>query len=145
MAMMVGHHHGIVAHGMAIRDHPGIRHSRTRGMRSTSSRVGRELGVRYLLEGSIRRAGGRVRIAGQLIEAATGSRVWADHDLKAHSKIFSSCKTVLPIALSAPSSRVFGAPKPCVRWAKPTDHIAWTPIICISAVSIESIFPRISP
>ena len=40
--------------------------------------VGRELGVRYLLEGSIRRAGGRVRIAGQLIEAATGGHVWAD-------------------------------------------------------------------
>ena len=40
--------------------------------------VGRELGVRYLLEGSVRRAGGRVRITGQLIEAATGGHVWAD-------------------------------------------------------------------
>jgi adenylate cyclase len=40
--------------------------------------VGRELGVRYVLEGSIRRAAGRVRIAGQLIEAATGHHVWAD-------------------------------------------------------------------
>ena len=40
--------------------------------------VGRELGVRYVLEGSIRRAGSRVRIAGQLIEAATGHHVWAD-------------------------------------------------------------------
>ena len=34
--------------------------------------VGRELGVRYVLEGSVRKAGGRVRITGQLIEAATG-------------------------------------------------------------------------
>lgn len=40
--------------------------------------VGRELGVRYVLEGSIRKAGGRVRITGQLIEAATGSHLWAD-------------------------------------------------------------------
>src|SRR5215203_2960150 len=40
--------------------------------------VGRELGVRYVLEGSIRRAGSRVRIAGQLIETATGHHVWAD-------------------------------------------------------------------
>ncbi len=40
--------------------------------------VGHELGVRYVLEGSIRRAGGRVRIACQLIEAATGGHVWAD-------------------------------------------------------------------
>ena len=40
--------------------------------------VGRELGVRYVLEGSVRKAGGRVRITGQLIEAATGYHVWAD-------------------------------------------------------------------
>jgi TolB-like protein len=41
-------------------------------------RIGRELGVRYLLEGSVRRAGGRVRITAQLIEAETGSHLWAD-------------------------------------------------------------------
>jgi adenylate cyclase len=40
--------------------------------------VGRELGVRYVLEGSVRKATGRVRIAAQLIEAATGAHVWAD-------------------------------------------------------------------
>jgi TolB-like protein len=40
--------------------------------------VGRELGVRYLLEGSVRKASGRVRIAAQLIEAETGRHVWAD-------------------------------------------------------------------
>jgi adenylate cyclase len=40
--------------------------------------VGRELGVRYVLEGSVRKAGGRVRITGQLIEAATDRHIWAD-------------------------------------------------------------------
>jgi adenylate cyclase len=40
--------------------------------------VGRELGVRYVLEGSVRKASGRVRITGQLIEATTGHHVWAD-------------------------------------------------------------------
>ena len=40
--------------------------------------VGRELGVRYVLEGSIRKSGNRVRITGQLIEAANGNHVWAD-------------------------------------------------------------------
>jgi adenylate cyclase len=40
--------------------------------------VGRELGVRYVLEGSVRRVGNRVRISGQLIEAATGNHIWAD-------------------------------------------------------------------
>jgi adenylate cyclase len=41
--------------------------------------VGRELGVRYVLEGSVRKASGRVRITAQLIDAITGAHVWADH------------------------------------------------------------------
>ena len=41
-------------------------------------RVGRELGVRYVLEGSVRKAAGKVRITGQLIDAATGTHLWAD-------------------------------------------------------------------
>ncbi|WP_342729223.1 adenylate/guanylate cyclase domain-containing protein [Bradyrhizobium sp. B097] len=41
-------------------------------------KVGQELGVRYVLEGSIRKAGGRVRITGQLIDAASGAHLWAD-------------------------------------------------------------------
>jgi adenylate cyclase len=40
--------------------------------------VGGRLGVRYVLEGSVRRAAGKVRITGQLIDAATGAHVWAD-------------------------------------------------------------------
>jgi TolB-like protein/class 3 adenylate cyclase len=41
--------------------------------------VGRELGVRYVLEGSVRKAGGRVRITAQLIDATNGAHLWADH------------------------------------------------------------------
>jgi TolB-like protein/class 3 adenylate cyclase len=41
-------------------------------------RVGRELGVRYVLEGSVRRAAKKVRITGQLIDAVTGVHLWAD-------------------------------------------------------------------
>lgn len=41
-------------------------------------KVGRELGVRYVLEGSVRKAGDRVRITGQLIDASTGNHIWAD-------------------------------------------------------------------
>ncbi len=40
--------------------------------------VGRELGVRYVLEGSVRKAANRVRITGQLIDATTGGHLWAD-------------------------------------------------------------------
>ena len=40
--------------------------------------VGRELGVRYVLEGSVRKAANRVRITGQLIDATTGAHLWAE-------------------------------------------------------------------
>ena len=41
--------------------------------------VGRDLGVRYVLEGSVRKAANRVRITAQLIDALTGAHLWADH------------------------------------------------------------------
>ena len=52
---------------------------RYRGGELDLIRVGRELGVRYLAEGSVRRIGDRVRISAQLIDAATGSHLWAGH------------------------------------------------------------------
>ncbi len=42
-------------------------------------RIGRELGVRYVVEGSVRKGENRVRIAAQLIEAESGAHLWADH------------------------------------------------------------------
>ena len=50
--------------------------------------VGRELGVRYVLEGSVRKAGNRVRITAQLIDATTGHHVWADRYDRALEDIF---------------------------------------------------------
>jgi TolB-like protein len=50
--------------------------------------VGRELGVRYVLEGSVRKAGSRVRITGQLIDTATGAHLWADRFEGALKDIF---------------------------------------------------------
>jgi TolB-like protein len=49
-----------------------------RGDGADIRRIGRELGVRYVLEGSIRSAGGRVRVIAQLIEAETDAHLWAD-------------------------------------------------------------------
>ena len=40
--------------------------------------VGRELGVRYVLEGSLRKSGNRIRVTAQLVEAETGDHVWAE-------------------------------------------------------------------
>ena len=42
------------------------------------SKLGRELGVRYVLEGSVRRAGDDLRVTAQLIDAETGAHIWAD-------------------------------------------------------------------
>ena len=50
--------------------------------------VGRELGVRYVLEGSVRKGGNRVRITAQLIDAITGTHVWADRYDRDLSDIF---------------------------------------------------------
>jgi adenylate cyclase len=49
-----------------------------RGRAVDIKEVGRRLGVRYVLEGSVRKASGKVRIAGQLIDAVTGAHIWAD-------------------------------------------------------------------
>src|SRR5437763_4730521 len=74
--------------------------------------VGRELGVRYVLEGSVRRAGGRVRITAQLIEAESGAHLWADRfdgsiedvfDLQ--EKVASSVAGVIEPALQAAEMR----------------------------------------
>jgi tetratricopeptide (TPR) repeat protein len=56
--------------------------------------VGRELGVRYVLEGSVRKAGGRVRITAQLIEAETGTHLWADRFDGALEDVFELQDTV---------------------------------------------------
>ncbi len=40
--------------------------------------VGRELGVRYVIEGSVRRSGNRLRFTGQLVDATTAAHIWAD-------------------------------------------------------------------
>ena len=49
-----------------------------KGKANDIKQVGRELGVRYVLEGSVRKAGNRIRITAQLIEAETGNHIWAE-------------------------------------------------------------------
>src|SRR5271156_306574 len=49
-----------------------------KGKAIDTQQVARELGVRYVLEGSVRKGGNRVRITGQLIDAATRAHLWAD-------------------------------------------------------------------
>jgi len=69
--------------------------------------VGRELGVRYVLEGSVRKAASRVRITGQLIDAATGAHIWAERYDRAIDDIFAVQDeiTISTVAAIEPSLR----------------------------------------
>jgi TolB-like protein/tetratricopeptide (TPR) repeat protein len=69
--------------------------------------VARELGVRYVLEGSVRKAGNRIRITGQLIDTTTGAHIWADRFDGALDDIFTLQDEV--------ASHVVGAIEPKLR------------------------------
>ena len=63
--------------------------------------VGHELGVRYILEGSVRKAAGKVRIAGQLIDAITGAHIWADRFERDLTDVFALQDEVTVAVVSA--------------------------------------------
>jgi adenylate cyclase len=63
--------------------------------------VGRRLGVRYVLEGSVRKASGKVRITGQLIDAVTGAHIWADRFERDLTDIFALQDEVTLAVVSA--------------------------------------------
>jgi adenylate cyclase len=63
--------------------------------------VGRRLGVRYVLEGSVRKAAGKVRITGQLIDAMTGAHIWADKFERDLTDIFALQDEVTVAVVSA--------------------------------------------
>ena len=93
-----------------------------RGRAIDVKQVGRELGVRYVLEGSVRKSGNRVRINGQLIDAASGMQIWADRFEGALEDIFDLQDQV--------TMRVVGAISPKLEEAeierarrKPTDNL----------------------
>jgi adenylate cyclase len=69
--------------------------------------VGRRLGVRYVLEGSVRKAAGKVRIAGQLIDALTGAHLWADRFERDMTDVFALQDEVTVAVVSAVQPKLF--------------------------------------
>jgi adenylate cyclase len=63
--------------------------------------VGHELGVRYVLEGSVRKAAGKIRITGQLIDAVTGAHIWADRFERDLTDVFALQDEVTVAVVSA--------------------------------------------
>jgi TolB-like protein len=99
-----------------------------KGQNVDVKRVGRELGVRYVLEGSVRRSGNRVRITAQLIDASTGAHLWADRFddpledvFELQDRVASSVAGVIEPALQGIWIR--GSPCSKRRWADPAADV----------------------
>ena len=87
--------------------------------------VSRELGVRYLLEGSVRKAANRVRITGQLIDATTGAHLWADRFDGALENIFELQDQVAAGVVGAIHPKLLAAEMARARRKAPTDLNAY--------------------
>jgi adenylate cyclase len=88
-------------------------------------RASRELGVRYILEGSVRRAGNRVRITAQLIDASTGNHVWADRYDGDLTDIFALQDEITRKVVTAIEPRLLEAEGVRALTRAPADLDAW--------------------
>ena len=87
--------------------------------------VGRRLGVRYVLEGEVRKALGKVRITGRLIEAATGTHIWADRFERDMTDIFALQDDVTLAIVSAIHPELFQAEIALASRRRPEDLTAY--------------------
>ena len=91
--------------------------------------VGRELGVRYVLEGSVRKSGNRIRVTAQLVEAETGNHVWAERYDRDLADIFAVQDEITERVVAAIEPELYAAEQ--VRsQSKPPDSLdAWECVI----------------
>src|SRR5947209_3836465 len=87
--------------------------------------VGRRLGVRYVLEGAVRKASGKVRITCQLIEAAAGAHIWADRFERDMTDIFALQDDVTLAVVSAIQPKLFQAEIALATRRRPEDLTAY--------------------
>jgi adenylate cyclase len=87
--------------------------------------VARELGVRYVLEGSVRKAGNRVRVTAQLIDATTGHHVWAERYDREIEDIFDLQDEMTQTIVGAVEPELSAAERDRVRTISPENLDAW--------------------
>lgn len=87
--------------------------------------VGRELGVRYVVEGSVRKAGSRIRITIQLIDAASGGHLWAEHYDRELTDIFELQDELTRAIVATISGRLESAIAEGIKRKPPTDLRAY--------------------
>src|SRR5438067_821383 len=88
-------------------------------------KIGRELGVRYVLEGSVRRAGNRVRITAQLIDAATGHHLWADRYDRELADVFAVQDEIAQTITGEMAPGIIAAEMQQARRKDPSQLDAW--------------------
>ena len=91
--------------------------------------VGHELGVRYVLEGSVRKGGGRVRISVQLIDAETGKHLWADRYDRDLTDIFALQDEITKKVVAAIEPKLLEAEGTRLQHRSPRDFGAWDMLI----------------
>jgi adenylate cyclase len=89
------------------------------------TRVAEELGVRYVLEGSVRKAGNRVRITAQLIDATTGAHVWAQRYDRELTDIFALQDEMTQTIVAVVEPELGAAERERARHAPPENLDAW--------------------
>jgi adenylate cyclase len=92
-------------------------------------RAARELGVRYVLEGSVRKGGNRVRITTQLIDASTGNHIWADHFDGELTDVFALQDEITKKVVGAIEPRLLEAEAVRSQNRSPGDLGAWDMVI----------------
>jgi adenylate cyclase len=88
--------------------------------------VGRELGVRYVLEGSVRRASNRIRVTAQLVEAETGKHVWAERYDRDLANIFAMQDEITEASTTAMAPAIADAEQQRAMRKPPASLDAWT-------------------
>ena len=96
--------------------------------------VAKELGVRYVLEGSIRRSGDRIRVSGQLIDALTGNHIWAERYDRTLEDVFAVQDEVTRCIVKAIAPRIDAAERAHVERHRPESLTAYAIALKASAM-----------
>jgi adenylate cyclase len=87
--------------------------------------VARELGVRYVLEGSVRKAGERLRVTGQLVDATTGNHIWAERYDRPATEIFALQDEITASVVAAIEPQIYAAERLRLQSKAPESLDAW--------------------
>ena len=100
-----------------------------KGQSVTVQKIGRELGVRYVVEGSVRKSANRVRVTAQLINAETGQHVWAERYDRDLTDIFAVQDEITRNIVSAVAPGLLAAEDASARRKAPQNLSAWACVV----------------